>query len=184
MIGRGSRILNNKSTFSIIDLGNNTYRFGPWGADLDWQAIFRMPNYYLDQLLNDEELESNFRHEMPDELRKKFMKSEEVYFDIKATYIAITSKGETSKKVLEQSIAQHAKICIENSEDIYDALSLAQLLDDDIDYRIEAYAKCISRSTNNFLKWLKDDYGKKLRVYLRENFDVVFEEIHGYPPEE
>jgi len=184
MIGRGSRILNNKSTFSIIDLGNNTLRFGPWGADLDWQAIFRMPNYYLDQLLNDEELESNFRHEMPEELRKKFVKSEEVYFDIKATYVAITSKGETSKKVLEQSIAQHAKICIENSNDIYDALSLAQLLDDDIDYRIEAYAKCISRSTNNFLKWLKDDYGKKLRVYLRENFDTLFEEIHGYPPEE
>jgi superfamily II DNA or RNA helicase len=40
MIGRGSRILNNKSTFTVIDLGNNNYRFGPWGADLDWQTIF------------------------------------------------------------------------------------------------------------------------------------------------
>ena len=40
MIGRGSRILNNKSKFTVIDLGNNLYRFGPWGADLDWQLIF------------------------------------------------------------------------------------------------------------------------------------------------
>ncbi len=94
MIGRGSRILNNKSTFSIIDLGNNTHRFGPWGADLDWQAIFRSPNYYVEQLLNDEDLESNFRHEMPEDIRKEFAKSEEVYFNIKDTYRTVTSKGD------------------------------------------------------------------------------------------
>ncbi|HAI19655.1 MAG TPA: DEAD/DEAH box helicase, partial [Xanthomarina gelatinilytica] len=39
MIGRGSRILKNKNTFTVIDLGNNLHRFGPWGADLDWQRI-------------------------------------------------------------------------------------------------------------------------------------------------
>ena len=49
MIGRGSRILKNKTKFSIIDLGNNMHRFGPWGADLDWQKIFRSPSYYLDE---------------------------------------------------------------------------------------------------------------------------------------
>jgi len=184
MIGRGSRILNNKSTFSIIDLGNNTYRFGPWGSDLDWQSIFRYPSYYMDQLQSDEELESNFRHEMSEEIRKEFARSEEVYFDIKATYITATSKGESSKIVLERSIAQHAKICVENSEDVYDALTLAKLLEEDIDYRIQSYAKCISRSTNNFLIWLKDDYRKKLQNQLRKNFDTLFEEIHGYPPED
>ena len=34
MIGRGSRVFKNKSNFTVIDLGNNFYRFGPWGADL------------------------------------------------------------------------------------------------------------------------------------------------------
>lgn len=182
MIGRGSRILNNKSSFSVIDLGNNCHRFGPWGADLDWKAIFRSPDFYMDRLLSDEELESNFRHEMPEELREQFSKSEEVYFDIKNTYITATNKGESSKVVLERSIAQHAKICIENSEDVYDALALAKLLGEDIDYRIMAYAKCISKSTFSFLTWLKDDYRKKLNAYLRANFDEVYEEIHGHPP--
>ncbi len=184
MIGRGSRILENKSKFSVIDLGNNYHRFGPWGADLDWQKIFNSPNYYMDKLLSDEELESKFKHEMPEELRAEFANSEEVYFDIKETYIDSVRKGESSKVVLERSIIQHAKICIENSEDLYDALALAKMLGGDIDNRIQSYAKCISKSTHNFLSWLKDDYRKKLNAYLRDNFDTVFEEIHGHPPVE
>ncbi len=184
MIGRGSRILNSKSTFSVIDLGNNCHRFGPWGADLDWLTIFRSPDFYMDRLLSDEELESNFKHEMDEELRAQFSKSEEVYFDIRNTYITATSKGESSKVVLERSIAQHAKICIENSEDVYDALALAKLLGEDIDHRIASYAKCISKSTFSFLTWLKDDYRKKLNAYLRSNFDEVYEEIFGHPPVE
>ncbi|GAA0720953.1 DEAD/DEAH box helicase family protein [Aquimarina litoralis] len=183
MIGRGSRILKNKSTFNVIDLGNNYHRFGPWGADLDWQKIFNSPDYYMDKLLNDEEIESKFKHEMPEELRAEFANSKEVYFDIKETYKDSVRKGESSKVVLERSIAQHAKICIENSEDVYDAIALAKMLGDDIDHRIQSYAKCISRSTHNFLSWLKDDYRKKLNAYLRENFDEKFEEIHGRPPE-
>ncbi|MET7029168.1 DEAD/DEAH box helicase [Sediminicola luteus] len=184
MIGRGSRILRNKATFTVIDLGNNFHRFGPWGADLDWQKIFHSPNYYLDNLLNDEDIEGNFRYEMPEELRAEFANSKEVYFDIKQTYIDSINNGESSKVVLERSIEHHAKICIENSEDVYDAYALAKMLGDDIDYRIERYTKCISRSTFNFVDWLNDDYRKKLRAYLRDNFDTVFEQIHGRPPEE
>jgi len=182
MIGRGSRILRNKSKFTVVDLGNNMYRFGPWGADLDWQAIFKSPNFYMDRIADDETIENRFKHEMPDELREEFSKSEEVSFDIKQVYADATSKGESSKVVLERSIAQHAKICIENSEDVYDALGLAKMLKDDIDQRIQTYAKCISRSTGNFIIWLKDDYKKKLNSYLRQNFDELFEEIHGHPP--
>tara|TARA_R110002050_G_scaffold233063_2_gene368748 strand:+ start:17933 stop:19486 length:1554 start_codon:yes stop_codon:yes gene_type:complete len=184
MIGRGSRVLESKKTFSVLDLGNNFHRFGPWGDDLDWQRIFRSPNYYLDAILSDEELESNFRYEMPDELRAEFAKSKDVYFDIQKTYVSSIRNGESSKVVLERSITQHAKICIENSEDVYDALALAKMLGDDIDFRIHRYTKCISKSTFNFVEWLKGDYKKKLNAYLRSNFDEVFEEIFGYPPEE
>jgi len=53
------------------------------------------------------------------------------------------------------------------------------MLGDDIDYRIGRYTKCISKSTFNFVEWLKNDYRLKLRAYLRDNFDTVFEEIHG-----
>lgn len=182
MIGRGSRILNNKSKFTVVDLGNNMYRFGPWGADLDWQTIFKSPNFYADRIQDDETIEGKFKHEMNEELREEFSKSEDVSYDIRQVYIDATSKGESSKVVLERSIVHHAKICIENSEDVYDALALAKLLKDDVDQRIQTYAKCISRSTFNFVHWLKDDYKKKLNAYLRQNFDEVFEQIHGHPP--
>lgn len=184
MIGRGSRILKDKETFQIVDLGNNFHRFGPWGADLDWQRIFHSPNHYLNSLLSDEELESNFAYEMPEEVRKQFAKSEDVSFDVKQTYTSCVRKGDSSKMVLTLSIQQHGKICIENSEDVYDALTLANLLGEDIDFRISKYVKCISKSTHNFVDWLKTDYRQKLRAYLFENFDRVFEEINGYPPED
>lgn len=184
MIGRGSRILKNKTTFNVIDLGNNIHRFGMWGAKVNWQKIFKYPNYYLDNLLTDEDLEDNFRYVMPDELRAKFPKTEDVFFNVKRVYTDAIKVGESSKVVLSRSIEQHATICTENSEDVYDALILAKLLGDDIDYRIQQYLKCICKSTNSFTDWLKEDYRQKLRTYLLANFDSLFEEINGYPPEE
>lgn len=184
MIGRGSRILKDKSHFTVVDLGNNFYRFGPWGADLDWQRMFKAPDYYLEAILSDEEIESNFKYELTPEVRKEFANSTDLYFDMKKEYRDTIASGESSKKVLEKSIKHHAKICVENSEDLWDALALAKLLGEEIDDRINRYAKCISKSTHNFVTWLKDDYRKKLNSYLRKNFDEVYEEIHGHPPEE
>ncbi len=182
MIGRGSRILDNKSTFNVVDLGNNFHRFGAWGADLDWQRMFKAPDYYLDAILSDEEIENNFKYELPVNIRKEFAKSDDLYFNMKKEYLDTIRAGESSKKVLEKSIVHHAKICIENSEDVYDALALAKMLGEEIDDRINKYAKCISKSTHNFVTWLKDDYRKKLNAYLRANFDEDFEKIHGHPP--
>jgi superfamily II DNA or RNA helicase len=184
MIGRGSRILKNKTSFNIIDLGNNFHRFGMWGSNLNWQKIFKSPNYYIDNLLNDEELESNFRYEMPDAVRKMFAKSFDVFFNVKEAYVQTIQQGKSSKEVLKKSIEQHAKICIENSEDVYDALTLMNLLNDDIEYRINQYIRCICKSTNSFIEWLNDDYRKKLRAYIFGNFDTVYEEIYGKPPPE
>ena len=182
MIGRGSRVLNDKSTFDVIDLGNNFHRFGPWGADLDWEKMFRAPDYYLNAILSDEDIESTFRYELTADVKKEFEKSTDTYFEMKKVYIDTIRQGESSKRVLEKSIVHHAKMCIENSEDVFDALILAKLLGEEIDDRINRYAKCISKSTHNFVTWLKDDYRKKLNAYLRTNFDEDYEEIHGHPP--
>lgn len=182
MIGRGSRIFGKKTEFDVLDLGNNFYRFGPWGADLDWQKMFRAPDYYLSAILSDEEIESNFKYELPADVKKEFANSKDLYFDMKQVYIDTIRAGESSKRVLEKSIVHHAKMCIENSEDVFDALILAKKLGEEIDDRINRYAKCISKSTHNFVTWLKDDYRKKLNTYLRANFDEDFEKIHGHPP--
>ena len=184
MIGRGSRILKDKSEFDVIDLGNNFLRFGPWGADLDWQKIFRNPDTFLDNLLEDEEIESFFKYEMPEKLRAKFSKSKDVYFDIKAAYVSVLRSDAQSKEVLVRSMDQHTQIIIQNSEDVYDALELVDLLNEDINFRLKQYTKCISKSTYSFLSWLKTDYRTRLKSHLRKNFNTLFEHIHGHPPVE
>ena len=47
MIGRGSRVTENKKSFTIVDLGNNVLRFGPWNESVDWNHIFKYPEMYL-----------------------------------------------------------------------------------------------------------------------------------------
>ena len=81
-----------------------------------------------------------------------------------------------------QETILHKRLEKIEKKDVYDALALAKQLGGDIDVRIDVYAKCISKSTYNFLSWLRDDYRKKLNSYLRANFDDVFEQIHGHPP--
>ena len=173
MIGRGSRLLKDKNTFEVIDLGNNFYRFGEWGSDIDWHKIFRNPMNYLDSIQSDEEIEGRFRYEMPDELKELFSNSDNIHFDVDKTYVESIKKGKSSKTVLEKAINHHSVMCVENSEDEFDALILVKELNDDIDYVIKRYSKCISKSTDNFLDWLTQDYKKRLRTNIRVNFDVI-----------
>jgi superfamily II DNA or RNA helicase len=168
MIGRGSRVLPGKSEFTVIDLGNNAARFGLWSAPVDWKQIFRSPDYFLENLVSDEEIEQNFRYEMPKELRKKFARTEDVFFDIDTEYDDIISKGLKSKTVLERSLDQHTRMCVENSEDVFDARLLAKELEEDIAYRIRKYSYCISNSTKNYRDWLKEDYMRKLRMQINK----------------
>ena len=173
MIGRGSRLLKDKNTFEVIDLGNNFYRFGEWGSDIDWHKIFRNPMNYLDSIQSDEEIEGRFRYEMPDDLKELFSNSENIHFDVDKTYVESIKKGKSSKTVLEKAIYHHSVMCVENSEDEFDALILVKELNDDIDYVIKRYSKCISKSTDNFLDWLTQDYKKRLRTNIRVNFEEI-----------
>lgn len=166
MIGRGSRVLPGKNEFTVIDLGNNAARFGLWSAPVDWKQIFRSPDYFLENLVSDEDIEQNFRYEMPRELRKKFSKTKDVSFDVHEEYDDIIKKGLKSKAVLERSLEQHTQMCVENSEDVFDARLLAKELEEDIAYRIRKYSYCISNSTKNYRDWLKEDYMRKLRLKI------------------
>tara|TARA_Y100000746_G_scaffold232726_1_gene250914 strand:+ start:2685 stop:4208 length:1524 start_codon:yes stop_codon:yes gene_type:complete len=178
MIGRGSRILETKSNFDVIDLGNNFYRFGEWASDINWQQIFKFPDNYLDSIVSDEEIEGRFRYEMPEEILELFSNSENLYFNVNEVYVDSIRNGKSSKIVLQKAIEHHSKICVENSADVYDALNLVKELSDDIDYLIKRYSKCISKSTPNFLEWLAGDYKKRLRSYIRVNFDDVKDLVH------
>ena len=170
MIGRGSRVLPEKNEFNVIDMGNNIARFGPWDAPVDWQEIFHFPDFYLENIKNDEEIEREFVYEMPDDLRAKFSNSDNITFDVKAEYKKIFAQGKKSKLVLEKSIEQHAQICVENSEDVFDARILAKELKDEIQYRVKQYSYCIMNNTKNYKERLEEDYERKLRSSISKMF--------------
>ena len=168
MIGRGSRILKDKEEFTVVDLGNNIARFGPWEAPVDWQEIFHFPDFYLENIRNDDEIEREFVYEMPPELRERFRNSEDIDLDVKETYKEIFAQGKKSKEVLDLSIEQHAKMCVENSEDIFDARILAKMLKEEIEYRIKQYSHCIMNNTQNYRDWLQEDYERRLRLRISQ----------------
>ena len=121
-------------------------------------------------LRNDEEIERDFVYEMPHELRDKFSNSETIDFDVKAEYKKVFAQGPKSKTVLEKSIEQHAQICVENSEDIFDARILAKQLKEEIAYRVRLYSYCIMNNTKNYKEWLEEDYERKLRSRISRKF--------------
>ncbi|MDO6767632.1 MULTISPECIES: DEAD/DEAH box helicase [Cellulophaga] len=170
MIGRGSRVLPNKDKFTVLDMGNNVARFGMWDAPIDWKEIFLFPDFYLENIKNDEEIERNFVYEMPDSLKEQFSNSASLEFDVKAEYKKVFSAGKKSKLVLEKSINQHAQICFENSEDVFDARILAKQLKDEIEYRVRLYSYCIMNNTKNYKEWLAEDYERKLRLKISQKF--------------
>ena len=170
MIGRGSRILQNKTEFTVVDMGNNTSRFGMWDAPIDWQEIFHFPDFFLENIKNDEDIEREFVYTMPPELRAEFAKSTQIEFDVKAEYKKVFAQGLKSKTVLERSIEQHAKICVENSEDVFDARILAKKLKEEISYRVRQYSYCIMNNTKNYKEWLEEDYERKLRLNISQKF--------------
>ncbi len=173
MIGRGSRILPDKPTFSIIDLGNNSARFGFWNDDVNWQYIFKNPELYYANLINDEEIERKFVYVMPDHIKEKFKKSAVITYDIEEAYQETKRSGKPSKSVLEASMNQHAKMCKENSKGVKEARALITLLEDDIAYRIRLYSYCISKSTKNYKEWLEEEYRRKLRAKINKLFSGV-----------
>jgi hypothetical protein len=170
MIGRGSRIIPGKSEFQVIDLGNNVARFGLWGSDIDWQRIFRSPIHYLNSILSDDDIQRNFVYEMPEELRAKFKRTKNVHFDMEASYKQVIHEGLRPKVALERSIEHQTDMCINNAEDVFDALYLSSLLKEDTASRLKKYTYCICNSTPNYLKWLIEDYTRKLENNIRANF--------------
>lgn len=166
MIGRGSRKLPNKDEFTIIDLGNNAARFGLWTDRLDWQHIFKYPEQYIHNLKGDVEIEMNFIYKMPPELRAKFIKSDNIDFDVEAEYRSVLSKNLRPKVVIEKSILQHASMCVDNSQTLLEAKSLAKELNDDIESRVRHYTNCLSNSTKNYRDWLIEDYKTRLVIAI------------------
>jgi hypothetical protein len=177
MIGRGSRVLPGKKEFMVIDLGNNLNRFGLWDDTIDWASIFKAPELYYEGILSDEVIENNYRYEMPEDLCRLFSKTKEIHFDISVAHKKAISTGNRPKVVIEDSIHQHVRMCLENSNGLEEALNLANLLREEIEYRVRVYARCLSKTSESYVKWLQDDYKRHLKAALiRTNSHLSYHE--------
>ena len=170
MIGRGSRVIPGKTDFTVIDLGNNARRFGLWESDIDWQDIFRNPDAYIEAIVSDEQMEKEMVYEMPIEVREFFKNSAVIDFDIREEYSRLMKSGGRTKDALDLSIKQHALMITENAQDHTRALELLKMLEPDIKSRVKHYSYCISRSTENYLQWMRDEYTRKLQQLLRQHY--------------
>lgn len=164
MIGRGSRRLPGKKTFAIIDLGNNTERFGKWDDPIDWKHVFEHPEIYHEHLSRS----IAETHQISPDLRGHFPNSLEVNFDVLSAYQHAIETNQKAKIVMRDSIRQHALMCVDNSESISEAIELCGVLDKEIDYRVKQYAKCLGKVTKNYTQWLREDYGERLRKLVRK----------------
>ena len=171
MIGRGSRVLKDKSEFTVIDLGNNARRFGLWDAHINWHDIFKSPQSYIDGLYTDEEIENEFVYEMPDELAKRFEGGPETEFDMAEAYVEVTREGLRPKEAIRRSMEQHVAMIKFASEDYWDAAELVDLLNEDVKFRVKQYAKCIAKATQNYRNWLEEEYTRNLKTALRHAFN-------------
>lgn len=163
MIGRGARRLPQKKTFTIIDLGNNTDRFGEWQTPVDWQNVFDQPEAYYEALHSKTEFEA---HQLSGDLRSRFPNTLQLSFDIQQAHHEAVVNQLKSKIVIRDAIRQHALMCADNSDDIAGALSLVGLLDKEIAWRIKQYAKCLGKVTKNYTEWLQEDYTARLKTLV------------------
>ena len=164
MIGRGSRRLPNKKTFTIIDLGNNTDRFGEWNAPVDWEYVFKNPETFYEKVNS----QVHDTHSIPSDLRSKFPNSLELSFDVQGAHRKAVEEQQKPMVVIRDSIRQHAMMCIENAATAADALALAGELNKEIDWRVKQYTKCLGNVTKNYREWLQQDYKSRLKTLIEK----------------
>jgi superfamily II DNA or RNA helicase len=165
MIGRGSRRLPQKKTFSIIDLGNNTDRFGEWNTPVDWEQVFHHPEAFYEAFSARATQEA---HSMPSDSRAKFPNSLEIAFDVQHAYDEAIAAGQKAKTVIRDSVKQHVLMCVENADTVTEALELTDELQKEIAWRVKQYAKCLGKVTKNYRDWLEEDYKAKLKVFVQK----------------
>jgi superfamily II DNA or RNA helicase len=175
MIGRGSRVLPNKKTFNIIDLGNNSRRFNLWQYPIDWNHVFASPHMYLEQRYKDEwDYELVNDYDLPPEIKERFLNSSAEAFIVRDKYLMAIRKGKKPQVVVEESLEDHFARIKDNASDFDEALELFNLLGEEMKYRMKQFGRCIN-STNNHTDWQSQTYASKLRrrllTYYAENED-------------
>jgi len=172
MIGRGSRKLPNKDIFKLIDLGNNVRRFGLWQDYINWNDAFKFPDRFLESRISEQEdMEFEVDYQLPTNVRNLLDTDILDRFNMKKAYDECIDNNVPGKKAVDLSLENHFQAIMAKAEDFYDGLNIMELIQEHIEHRIKQYTKCISKSTNNYFKYLQETYNRQLRQKLRANLD-------------
>lgn len=172
MIGRGSRKLPTKSDFQIIDLGNNVRRFGYWQDYINWQDAFKFPDRFLESRISElEDMEFEVEFEFPKGFEKHMSPRILEEFNIKECYYECLDRGLKGKVAIDLSIENHFQAIEEAALNLDHALELIHVLQEHIEHRLKHYTKCISKSTENYFKYLLETYNRQLMQKIRLNIE-------------
>ena len=172
MIGRGSRRLPNKGQFKLIDLGNNVRRFGIWQDYINWQDAFKFPDRFLESRLTEsDDIEFEVEYEFPKGLKERLDTDMLESFNMKDVYYECLDDNKKGKIAVDMSLENHYEVIKATATDFFDGLDLQTALQEHIEYRLKQYTKCISKSTNNYFKFLIETYNRQLRQKLRANLE-------------
>lgn len=173
MVGRGARILPSKKSFVITDLGNNMQRFGQWEEPVDWQHVFDHPEAFAKELHFQSHGNSVQSHVLSAEIRAHFPNTLELTFDVEGYYQEAIDTDKKPKTVIQQSIRQHAKMCLDNAETLSQAISFADVLQPEIDWRVKQYVKCLDNASKNYKEWLMQDYSNRLKGLITKLYPKI-----------
>ena len=72
---------------------------------------------------------------------------------------------------IEYSLNNHFIAIQKSSKNLDHALGLQNILQDHIEHRLKHYTKCITKSTENYFKFLLETYNRQLAQKIRLNID-------------
>lgn len=172
MIGRGSRKIPDKDSFQVIDLGNNVRRFGYWQDHVNWQDAFRFPDRFLESRISElEDLEFEVEFEFPKGYEKHLALDILNAFNMKENYYECLDAGVKGKLAVDNSMQNHFTAIIAQAQNVEEGLKCVEMLQEHINHRIKNYTRCISKSSENYLKYLVETYNRQLSQKIRMHFD-------------
>jgi hypothetical protein len=92
-------------------------------------------------------------------------------FNIKECYYECLERGEKGKVAIDLSIENHFKAIETAASNLDHALDLMNVIQDHIEHRLKHYTKCISKSTDNYFKYLLETYNRQLAQKIRLNIE-------------
>jgi len=102
-----------------------------------------------------------------DTVKALFPNTTDFNFDMEKVYYSLYNKGKKTLESIDISVENHFERIKANTTNYLDALPLINILQDEIQYRLNVYISCLSKATKNYFNYLHESYNEKLHAKLK-----------------